>query len=475
MSGDIQTVNLSNSVSDFIIPIIDKSGGKGEDSDTKNHAVIFKLLDDCKKSIDENTLLTKGGVENAQRAIAQAKKALNNKDAESEAKKAKDKADEAKKSKTVEDKPAADQNGGFLETQTAVETILDNDKTYTYAGEVTTHHKKNTLNGVGVVILGTKEEKKPRVDMLSKDTYSYSGQFVDGKKDGFGIETGLNHLLALANKTSDNHYYVGKFDEGKRCGGAYAIGENRVYIGDFGEGMSTFRGFGCWRQEDQIIFGKFMGTQVGNVDAKLNYPLIYARGNDIRRYDSAGSKDFVIFEPAVREKIREKINSITLHDVYKEMGLWDETLYELKRPLESLWNYNTTTTATKVIGITALLAAAYGVYKGFQWWNRKPEIKSEIKSDIGSGVNSSVNSGVNSSVDGSYRSTKKNGKPSRGDLEAECIRLGIKFSKRDNMKKLEELINQAKQSQSAIVVSNRRSPRGTAKKSRRGSGYKKSR
>lgn len=473
MSGDIQTVNLSNSVSDFIIPIVDVDKSKvREDSDTKNHAVIFKLLDDCKKSIDENTLLTKDGVNFAQQAIAAAKTALNNKDAESAAKKEKDK-EKDKQSATVEDKPVADQKGGFLETQTAVETILDNDKTYTYAGEVTVHHKKNTLNGVGVVILGTKEDKKPRVDMLSKDTYSYSGQFVDGKKDGFGIEIGLNHLLVSTAATSDKHYYVGKFDEGKRCGGAYAIGENRVYIGDFGEGMSTFRGFGCWRQDDQIIFGKFMGTQVGNVDAKLSYPLIYARGNDIRRYDSADS--FVIFEPAVREKIREKINSIKLYDVYTVMGLWDETLYELKRPMESLWNYNTTTTATKVIGITALLAAAYGAYKGVQWWYRKPEIKSEIKSDIGSGVNSSVNSGVNSSVDGSYRSTKKNGKPSRGDLEAECIRLGVKFSKRDNMKKLEELINQAKQSQSAIVVSNRRSPRGTAKKSRRGSGYKKSR
>ena len=451
--SDIHSVNLSNGVN-FIITIADRSKRTKEETDTREHKKIFELLGKCKESIENNTGFTEDGVKHAQIAVESAKKALDAKDAESIAKNNKKSDAGADAGADAGKNNTANQKGGFLGASTAVIAEKgQDDRTYTYAGEVKTKFSTNTIHGHGVIILGEREAGKPRAQILSQDTYSYAGQFVEGQKNGSGIETGLEKLSQ--SNVTEKHYYVGKFDKGKRCGGAYAIGSNTVYIGDFGKEMSTFNGFGCWRQDDQMVFGEFEGKEAGAVEAKFKYPLIYAKGSDIRRYDN--SSNFVIFESDVTAKIREIIDSIKLREIYSKMDDFARTWYELKNPLQSVWNYSTTSSYT--IGVTAVaLAAAAGIYyMGRKWLKKKPDVGSEkVDSKGPSGIASAADS-KGPSANGSQEKplkTEKKTRVTKTQLQAKARDLGIQYKPSDNMKKLESLIAAAKSG-----ASNRRTMR----------------
>jgi hypothetical protein len=455
--SDIHSVNLNNGVN-FIITIADRSKSTKEETDTKEHKKVYELLDKCKVSIEKNTGFTEDGVKHAQIAVESAKKALDAKDAESIAK-------NNKKSDTGADAGAnagknntstgANQKGGFFSAPTAVivEKGQDN-QTYTYAGEVKTIQSTNTINGHGVIILGERETGQSRAQILSQDTYSYAGQFDKGQKNGFGIETGLEKLSTSSAK--EKHYYVGKFDKGKRCGGAYAIGSNTVYIGDFGKEVSTFNGFGCWRQDDQMFFGEFEGKEAGAVEAKFKYPLIYAKDSDIRLYDS--SSNFVIFESDVTAKIRKIIDSIKLREIYSQMSTYYNTLYELKNPLQSVWNYSTTSYTT--IGATAVaVAAAAGIYYlGSKWLKKKPAASQDLSGNASEKVDSKGPSGIASVADSKGASangsqekpikTEKKTRVTKAQLQAKAKDLKIEYKDSDTAAMLKRRIEAAERAKS---------------------------
>jgi hypothetical protein len=444
--SDIHTVNLSNG-DNFIITIEDRSKSKNIEYDTREHKKVFDLLDKCKESIEKNTGFTENGVKAGEIAVKAAKKALSAKDAESiakadaekakaDAEKAKADAEKAKKNTT---NSTANQTGGFFGASTAVIVEKGNgDTTYTYAGEVT---NTNTIEGYGVIILGQHENGKSRDQILSQDTYSYAGEFVGGQKNGFGIETGLEKLSSATKK----HYYVGKFDNGKRCGGAYAIGSDTVYIGDFGKGTSTFNGFGCWRQGNEMVFGEFIGESVGAVDAKFKYPLIYVKDKDIRRYDDASS--FCIFQDEETENIRKKIDSIEVRKIYSAMGHLDKFRYELKNPIQSMWNISTTSTGTKVafgVGAALLGALGWAVYKYFK---KKPAADGKASDDNKSADGKASSDGSkaadalsNSNSARPLIKTEKKERVTKAQLQAKARELGIEFKNSDTMAKLQSLI-----------------------------------
>jgi hypothetical protein len=191
-----------------------------------------------------------------------------------------------------------------------------------------------------------------------------------------------------------------------------------------------------------MVFGEFEGKDAGAVDAKFKYPLIYAKGSDIRLYDTSTS--FVIFESDVTAKMREKIDSIKLREIYSQLSAYNKLFYELNNPLQSIMNFSTTSTAAQAIGVGVLGLAAGIYYMGSKLWKKKQAASAVDSKGVDSkGVDSKGASQGNGSNVASAQppiKTERKTRVTKAQLQAKARDLGIQYKPSDTTAKLQSLI-----------------------------------
>jgi hypothetical protein len=445
-------------VNDFVQAMASRDKGV-KSTDTTVHKAVYDLLNECKTSIDTNTQYTHSGVTQGKIAMEAVEKVIAGKNAEAEkiaaiekkATDAKIAAGEMEESlKTAELKKIEDERlealknakeksaANVFSKDTIIESRDIEGKKYLYAGEIVTDNQNKAFDGKGAIFM----TDATTLETKNFDGYSYAGEWSKNTKNGFGIEKGLEKLSTVSG--SERHYYVGKFNFNQRAGGAYVIGVNKLYIGDFNN--STFNGYGCWRQLDKKLFGKFNGTATGEISTKIGFPQLYIHDNDIRYYDK-DLNNFFIFEDDVNKKIVEAVNAIKLQDFYAEMSTFNRVLHELSNPLQSVWNHSTTHNITKtalgVAGLALVGAVGYGLHK---FWNRKRSAKAEASVSASPSASDMKSSMANSSP------AKSQKRKSKAELVAHAKSLGIEVLPKDTIASLNAKIAE-KQSTSG---SNRR-------------------
>lgn len=320
---------------------------KIQDSDKKNEATekeaksALELLENCQAKINEAIDETVTGTKYAITATEKVEEAFENRDKILE---------EQKKLGPKTDANKKDHDDLEKKLREFMTKIQLGNEYYDYVGESKIHFGTTykVLAGYGIHMKTNKSDEFRENIKSHKADYSCMGHF-DSSKSGSGIE-----------RLKNGHYYVGKFEGGRRAGGAYIMDQSTKYVGEFR--TESFNGFGCFYENGNYLFSKFAAQKYGPVKDKIQYPLLYITGNgsDIRYYAKPG--EYYTFKGADEENILNKFKKIDIKGTF-------DSLTGFQEQYRNVENYVSENKIKLALGAVVVGLVAY---KGLQkWWRNR--------------------------------------------------------------------------------------------------------
>jgi PHD/YefM family antitoxin component YafN of YafNO toxin-antitoxin module len=306
-----ETKDEGSTTSGFQTFKIKETDKKIDDASAEQLTNALKLLQNCQEQINVAIGQTTLGTRYATTAIEKVEEAFKTHDLILEEKQKLGVKTEANKTKYEELEKK------LHEFMTKIQ--LGND-IYDYIGESKNHFGTTykVLNGYGIHMKTTSKTSAEFKENIRshRATYSCMGYF-DSSKTGNGME-----------RLKDGHYYVGKFEGGRRAGGAYVIDQSTKYIGEFR--TESFNGFGCFYENGSYLFSKFAAHNYGPVKDKIQYPLIYITSNnsDVRYYIKDG--EYYEFKEADKENILNKVKQIEIKGTFDTLNFYQEQYRNLE-------------------------------------------------------------------------------------------------------------------------------------------------